>query len=325
MRLKIFFLAFLLSLPFWVAVNGLQKNLENYLVDLNIEKDSKSQTASVVNLLDLQNKAKEQQIKANQPIISAAAGIVVKISKKGDEQILFSKNENEILPIASLSKLMTADVVVENYNNISQAVKISEEVADDSGIDPILKKGEIFSLKNLLSSMLLESNNEAAEAISAVIGRDSLVDLMNLEAKSIGLSKTIFYNPSGRDPREGEEDITKINYSTALDLSKLAEHVITHPQILAILQAKETSIFTTDGKLHHAAITTNKFLLESSYINDKKILAGKTGETKRAGQCLLLVLEDEKTGTKIISVVLNSNDRFGDSKQLLDWVDKAYK
>lgn len=326
MKPKIFFLSFLISLPFWLAVNSLQKNVENYFVDLDIGGSSKNLTASMESIfssaVDFKQKAEEKKVRENPPQISAIAGIVIKISKDGNEEILYSKNIDESLPIASLSKLVTADVTIENYNNLSQKITISSEVADDAGLSPLFKNGESFSLQALLYSLLIESNNESAEAISTVIGRDALVELMNLEAKRIGASKTFFYNPSGRDPREKTEDIAKINTSTISDLVKIAKNIIENPIILEILQTKEKQVLTFDGKLHHTSLTTNKFLLEGDYINNNKIIFGKTGETKMAGQCLLLVLENEETKDYIISIVLNSDNRFDDTKKLLDWASE---
>lgn len=324
MKLKIFFLSFLISLPFWWAVNGLEKKFEGYWIDLSMANNYKSLTAQADSFFVNSRDAKNVKIKTNPPSITAEAGLVVRISENGKKEVLFSKNANESLPIASLSKLMTADVVMENYNNTSQAVIISEEIAQDAGNDPVLKSGEELSLQSLLYSMLLESNNEAAEAISSLIGRDALVDLMNLEAKNLGLINTVFYNPSGRDPREGEEDVSKINISTANDLLKLAEHIISKPLIIEILQTRKMPIFSMNGDLHHTSVTTNKFLLDGDTLNGGKIIAGKTGETNRAGQCFLVVLEDSKTKNKLISVVLHSSNRFDDTKELLDWATEAY-
>lgn len=314
MRLKFFFLSLIFSVPLWMAVNGLGEEITTL---------RKTETLNKASVLSVTEESKKTKIVVPEPQLTAQAYVAVEILPDGKENLLFGKNYNEKLPIASLSKLMTANVVLENYDSTSQVVIVSDEVAQYFKDFGNLRAGERFSINNLLYSMLLESNNEAADVISETIGKPALVDLMNLEAKKFNLTNTVFYNPSGIDPRK-DENQSEINISSAYDIAKLTEYLIKNLTASEILSTPQKQIVDIYGNEHHLATTTNKLLLDGDYLDGKKIIAGKTGETLRAGECLVIVLENEKTNNKLINVILNSNDRFEEMKKLVAWVDSKY-
>lgn len=193
-------------------------------------------------------------------------------------KVFLSKNADRKLSVASISKLMTAVVVLENYN-------MSAEQND------------------LLYAMLVGSDNAAAQTLSEVIGTENFVALMNKKAKQIGMFNSSFLNPTG---------LGLANFSTANDLAKLAEYILQeHKAIFGISSMKSF------GKV----INTDK-LLDDSYGLTDRIVGGKTGETRTAGQCLLLVLGSEDGKSFLINVILNSEDRFGQMKKLINWADE---
>jgi len=240
------------------------------------------------------------------------------------EKILFKKNKSRRMPIASLTKLMTASVVLENYN-LSHLLEISEEAVLQDEDRGQLQVGEILSVENLLYIMLIESSNDAAYALSEMIGEKSFVELMNYKAVNIGLENTYFGNATGLDP-ENPADL--INYSTAEDLVKLTEYLLENqPLIWEILSFEEFDLYRPDGKFHHKLENTNEFLKEGVPLIDKretKIIGGKTGWTPQANGCFLLVLQPASSNY-LIYVILSSNDKFEEMRKLIDWTDRAFK
>lgn len=253
--------------------------------------------------------------------IEARAAVSAKIDKDGSKKFLFKKNSKKILPIASLTKLMTALIALENYD-LSQKVKISETAASLKGNSDCLRVGESFYVKDLLYSLLMESNNQAAQALSEIMGEKKFVELMNSKAiKDFKLSNTHFSNPTGLDPK----DPSPPNYSTAEDLVNLTFYLLKEPLIWEILKTKEFELYTANGVYHHKIENNNKLLEPSPEVWWKtRIMGGKTGQTSLAGNCLLIVLRAPRSGF-LVNVVLNSPDRFQETKNMIEWTHKAYK
>jgi len=234
-------------------------------------------------------------------------------------KVLFSENEDRKLPIASISKLMTALVVLEN-SDLSQEIKISDEATSQS-IDPeLLKPGETFFTKDLLSAMLIGSDNAASYALSegteGNFGKDKFIDLMNARAKELGLFNTSFLNPSGLGLK---------NFSTAQDLAKLAEYIFkNYPSILQITTIPQFDLYASDGKILHKIVNTDELLKNSSGLSER-IIGGKTGTTRTAGGCFLLVAETLNNNGYLINVILNSSDKFEEMKKIINWADTVQK
>ena len=282
---KIFLIALILCLPFWWGVNVFQEKIEDFLFWKKMADNPQillaqmAQEERLAKLKPIRNK------KINNLEIEAKAALSVFIDNQGVERILFEKDGDKVLPIASLTKLMTANVVLKHYD-ISQ----------------------IVGIKKLLYILLIKSDNEAAIALAEIIGKEAFVDLMNLEAKNLGLNNTYFANPTGLDPEFPTEPI---NHSTAQDLVKFAKYLtLERPLIWDI-----STVQTFEDK-----VNTNELLEEIP-----GIIGGKTGETPRAGKCLLLVVQAPKNKGYIINVILNSENHFKEMKELIDWTKYAYK
>ena len=138
------------------------------------------------------------------------------------------------------------------------------------------------------------------------------VELMNQEALKLGLASTHYVNPTGLDPDDGLEP----NYSTAEDIAKLAVVIArNYPNILNIMSLKKFNLETAAGTFHHTLETTDKLLREPVPF---RILGGKTGETPMAKKNLLLITASPRENSfAVVSVVLGSDDNFGDMKKLL--------
>ncbi len=300
-NIKLFLIIILVSLPFYWGINLLEKNLEDFFYFKQVEKNPPSFFIAQI----AQNYPTLKDIQ-----ISAEAAISIEIDENGKEKIIFKRNENEKMAIASLTKLMTGITALEFYQPLDK-IEISQATVDQPEDTGQLREGEVLKVEDLLRIMLIESSNDAAFALAEESGIGGFVHLMNLETKEIGLENTRFFNPTGLDPEE-DPSIKKPNYSTARDLAKLTKYLLeNHPLILDILSLKEYQLYLENGVLHHNLKNTNELLGEIP-----GIIGGKTGFTEKAGGCLVLISKTGKEGNYLINVVLNSTKKFEDMKKL---------
>jgi D-alanyl-D-alanine carboxypeptidase len=290
-KLKIFLISFLISSPIWWGTNIAQKELEDFFFSELYIETPRVFTAQVA-----------PQPKAVEPSeVQAKAAFSVKVNEKGTWQILYQKNIKQKLPIASLTKLMTALVVLENYQ-LDLPIKISKEAVKQDEDLGQLKIGETLTVKDLLYIMLIESSNDAAYALAEVVGIENFVDIMNWEVKNLGLKNTHFSNPNGLDDSQ--------NYSTAQDLAVLTKYLLDKPLIWEILRTPEMDLYLPDGTFHHRLKNTNQLLEKIP-----QIFGGKTGWSPRAQGCFILILKDGNEYS--INIILGAEDRFAEMKKLL--------
>jgi len=245
---------------------------------------------------------------AVKPVIEADAAIIVDFDSG---EVLWGKNENKKMQMASITKLMTVIVALEE-KNLNEKVIVSKKAANTEGSKVWLYSGEEITLSNLLKASLIHSGNDAAVAISEHVGgtTEDFVEKMNEKAKELKLYSTHYANPIGFD------DLN--NYSTVRDLSFLARYAYRKPFIREAVKTQSTTISSIDGELSHELTSTNQLL--SSFLN---VLGLKTGHTEAAGLCFVSIIENDK-GNKIITVVLNSPDRFAETKMLASWAFRSY-
>lgn len=226
-------------------------------------------------------------------------------------RIYYNKNMEEKRPVASLTKLMAAIIVLQNYN-LDEIIKVSEAAVRREGSRGDLKPSEEITARALLDIMLIDSSNDAAMALAD--NNSDFVSLMNKKAKELGLLNTHFTNPDGLD----EEN----NYSTAIDIAKIFGYLTNnYPAVFDILKTENMIVYSADGKIAHRLKNTNALLGAIS-----EVKAGKTGYTDKAGGSLALLISGFHFGDKnnIITVVLGSPDRFGESEKLIRWLKEAY-
>jgi len=331
-NLKFFLGSFFLSLPFWWGTNVAQKNLEDFLFWSQILNRPQIFSAQIAERSEGWRRTNvlrvvpEKKLIFSKPVrnwqvenlkLTAESGISLLVNSQGNQEILFDKDSDEKLPIASLTKLITANIVLEHYD-LSQIIEISHQAVGEEGNSGEFKIGETLTVENLIYSLLIESSNDAAEALTEVIGKDAMVDLMNLETKAIGMENTRFFNPTGLEPDEPDGPI---NYSSTRDLVKLTAYLLkTDPEILRISALPEYDLYTLDNVFHHKLINTDELLKE---IPDA--VASKTGWTPQAQGCLLLAIKAPQNNGVIVNVILGSPDRFGEMKELINWIKTAYK
>ena len=295
-NIKSFFFSFLISLLFWWGVNVGGGELENFFYTSFYQPPPQIFLAAISS-----NVFQEKE----PPEIFAASALSVKVYKNGSQKIIFEKNSNQTWPIASLTKLMTALVAMENYD-FSQQLEISKEAVEQPEDFGQLKVGEKLSVENLLYLALIESSNDAVFALAEPIGKEAFADLMNLEAKHLGLQNTNFVDPTGYSPE---------TYSTAKDLTTLSRYLIEKkPEIFKISILAEFDLYTPDGVFHHKLSNTNELL--NGY---QEIVGGKTGYTNEAGGCLILILKDPKDGSIFINIILGAVNRFEEMEKLIEY------
>ncbi len=262
-------------------------------------------TSSVLDSVAVKDSVKNNSIAPMALDINSEAAISVKTNSSGD-QIVYEKNSNEKLPIASLTKLMTAIVVSDNYD-LSQKITVDQNANAQSALKQDVQLGQTLPVENFLEIMLIESSNRSAYALAELIGEQKFVDLMNEKAKEIGLKDTIFADPTGLNPQ---------NVSTASDLVKLAKYVLkNYPRIADISKSKS---FYVPG--FGDVQNTDELLGEIP-----EIVCGKTGFTNEAKGCLLLVMYDSNNDGYFINVVLGADDRFSEMEKIINSLDLICK
>ena len=231
---------------------------------------------------------------------SIAKGMVVIEGNSGD--VLYSKNENLELPMASTTKIVTAIVAIENSSDSDEKFVVSEKAIGIEGTSIYLKSGEKLSLRELLYGLILASGNDCAIAIAEhIAGLDNFVGLMNEFASNLGLKHTNFKNPHGLD-EDG-------HYTSAYDLSIMTAYALKNPIFREIVSTERMVIEKND--LYQARYLKHKNRL---LFTDENCIGVKTGFTDNAGRCL--VNAHEENGLQIISVVLNCQPMFEECDRL---------
>lgn len=235
-----------------------------------------------------------------EPNISAKAAVVMDNDSK---VILFSKNPNLLFSMASTTKIMTALVAMNHYK-LDDILTI--QTTGIGGIRLGFMSGEKIFFKDLLFALLLPSSNDAALALAQNYkgGELAFVKKMNEYAKFLHLNNTSFADPAGL----GDD----LDHTTALELATLASIALKNKLFAEIVSTKHKIITDADGLFSYSIFNLNK-LLGIDGINGVK-----TGFTDEAGQ--VLVTSKNQNGHTLIAVVMNSENRFTDTKLLLDYV-----
>lgn len=231
----------------------------------------------------------------------SASGVMIMDLQSG--QVLAERNADLSRPMASLTKLMTALIIVENHT-LDEKVKVPMDIDKVPGNDTHhLYAGDTYTVGDLLSAMLIISSNDAAVTLARYDSGTvaAFAQKMNERARSLGLSHTSYDNPVGFDAPRQE--------STPQDLAWLAMYVLKRPEISKRMSTPDTQIMSLNGH-PMSLVHTNELLHEDSFV-----IAGKTGTTDDAGQCLLSIVEEK--GREYVVILLHSRDRYGDMKVIL--------
>ena len=233
------------------------------------------------------------------------------VIEKDSGRILYSKNENEKLPMASTTKIMTAITVLQNCQNLDELITVDDAAVGVEGTSIYLRKDETLTIKDLLYGLMLRSGNDAATALAYHVGGsiEGFTEKMNNLAKTIGATNSHFANPHGLDNPN--------HYTTAYDLALITGYALNNPIFKEIVSSKTYQIEATN-KSEKRYLTNKNRLLTSL----DGCCGVKTGFTNKAGRCLVSACErDDFTA---ICVVLNCGPMFEESTELLNTAYKDY-
>ena len=244
-------------------------------------------------------------VNATFPILSAQSVLAVDVTSG---VYLYEKDPEKILLPASTTKIITALVSLDIYDP-EQILKVGKVsiVGQKMG----LIRGEEMKFIDLLKGLLIYSSNDAAEVLADNYdgGREMFVDLMNKKTIDLGLKNTHFSNPAGLDAVD--------QYSTAKDLIIVSKVAMKNPLFSEVVGIKEDVVYSVNGKITHKLVNINKLLGTVD-----GVLGIKTGWTENARENLVTYVD--RGNRKIMIVVLGSSDRFGETKELIDWIYSNY-
>ena len=240
--------------------------------------------------------------------VEAASEIMVMDIDSG--RVLFESNSNEKRLIASITKIMTAIVTIENMD-INKTITVGDEVLKSYGTNTYISVGEKLRVKDLLYGLILRSGNDAALTLSYSLDNNpsTFIEKMNLKAKEIGMSNTYFENPHGLD----EE--TK-NYSTAYDMALLSKYAMSNKTYRSIVETKKYSIKTN----YKSYVWFNRNKLLTTY---KYCTGGKNGYTPKAGKTLVSTASQDNLNLTIVT--LNDPDIYETHESLYNYYFSKYK
>lgn len=273
--------------------------LKNIFINPNINLANINQTLAYEDFTIEQPK----KIQIDENKISAKNVLI----KELNGQTLFEKNSLEKKPIASLTKLLTAIVALQNYDK-DDKFYIKETFLENESAEKStnFKKGEIYNRDDLLNIMLISSSNISALALAEKIGKENFIDKMNEVVKNLALKNSYFFEPTG---------FSEKNFSNLEDLYFLTKEILkNYPEIFEI---SRKSTFYIDNK---------GYFYNTNYILPKYqnfIIGSKTGFTEKAGQCLILIVKFPNSPLIFIGL-LDSKDRIKDSEYLIKKLKEFY-
>jgi len=232
--------------------------------------------------------------------ITAESYLAINLS---DNSVVFKKNIDQLYPIASITKLMTAVIAFENID-INQTITLTEKMLEPLGYSPSLFLGLDVSAKNLLRASLIQSTNDAAESLTYFLEKGKFLALMNQKAKKLNMVNTFFYDSHGLNPS---------NRSTAPDIAKLLTYIYeNHPEILNISKDDNFWLSNQAGRLL-------KFKNVNNFYQIPEFIGGKTGYLPEAKQTLASLFNLNEDPIAII--LLYSKNRQTDILKILNWFE----
>lgn len=238
---------------------------------------------------------------ANEIEIMTPAKAMVVLEGNSNE-ILYSFNCDNRLPMASTTKIATAIVAIENCEDLDKKFIVSDNSIGIEGTSIYLKKGESLSMRELLYGLILASGNDCAVAIAEYFGSEEVfVGMMNQFVESLELVNTHFDNPHGLD--------SETHYTSAYDLARITAYALRNPVFREIVATERMVIEPTEQYQARYLKNKNRLLFAN-----ENCIGGKTGFTDNAGRCL--VNAHEENDLQIISVVLNCGPMFEECDRL---------
>jgi len=224
--------------------------------------------------------------------------------------ILLEKNSNQKVAPASTTKMLTA-LVARDFFSLDQVLVIKEKPLN-IGHTIGFVMGEEFLFEDILKALLVNSGNDAAEVLAQNYPQsyEEFVVAMNNKASELHLQNSSFTNPSGLD--------AAAHYSTVADLSLIARELMKDEELKELVKMQQVQISDISGNHQYYLYNTNLLLGV-----EPGVVGIKTGTTDLAGE--VLITQVEREDRKILIVVLGSQDRYSDTKQIINWIFSYYQ
>lgn len=248
-------------------------------------------------------------LKTQPPVISARAYGIYEL-KDGDYREVTSKNPQTILPMASVTKVMTAIIALEEYD-LDKPVAIPAKCVGLNGSSVGFRANDVFTLQDLLYGLLVKSGADAACAIANIDNEADFIVKMNEHAQAMGMEQTKFTNAIGFD--NSDAHVSDIN-----DLKILVTHALKYSTFRKIVGTGEYTLVSKSSGAPYRIRNTNELLFSIP-----GTVGIKTGYTDSAGECLTYLYQNKDQ--EILIVILGSADRFGDTSKLLEWAKTELK
>ena len=241
--------------------------------------------------------------------IEAASAILINADSG---QVLFEQDAHQILPVASLTKIVTALVTLEHYNNLRQTYTLPAAFANVGESALGLMPGETLTIEDLLYALMLRSANDAGQALALAVGgsESSFAKMMNNRCIEAGLTESNWVNPHGLHD--------EAHLSSAYDMAYITREAMKIPMFNTLIKAPSHTI-PWEGQIDDRIVTSHNRLL-TNYDGADGV---KTGYTSKAGNCL--VGSATRHGLRLIGVVLNSEDTYTQMASLLDYGFAKYE
>ena len=251
-------------------------------------------------------------LQSSADLLNLKSSVALVIDQNTNE-VLFSKNDKAVLPIASLTKLMTGLVISGAHLPMDEMIEITQDDVDlEKGSSSRLRVGTVLSRGELLHLALMSSENRAANALGRSFpgGADVFVQLMNVKARSLGMLSTAYVEPTG---------LSSKNQSSARDLAKLVDVASGDPLLRELSTSPGYQVAVGNRTLQYN--NTNRLIKNPSW----DIGLQKTGYISEAGRCL--VMQTKVAGRNLIMVFLDSAgklSRLGDAERVRSWVESIH-
>ena len=251
-------------------------------------------------------------LQSSADLLNLKSSVALVIDQNTNE-VLFSKNDKAVLPIASLTKLMTGLVISGAHLPMDEMIEITQDDVDmEKGSSSRLRVGTVLSRGELLHLALMSSENRAANALGRSFpgGADVFVQLMNVKARSLGMLSTAYVEPTG---------LSSKNQSSARDLAKLVDVASGDPLLRELSTSPGYQVAVVNRTLQYN--NTNRLIKNPSW----DIGLQKTGYISEAGRCL--VMQTKVAGRNLIMVFLDSAgklSRLGDAERVRSWVESIH-
>ncbi len=252
--------------------------------------------------------------KLSTPSIEHSINLTAKSARVFDltsDKTLVDYESQKLLPIASLTKIMTAYIVL-THKSPNDKVRITRNALNTPGEAGSFKEGEVLTIRDLVSAMMMYSSNDAAMALAENIGGTAFVNLMNKEAAALGMYQTTFYNPTGLDSNDGIAS----NYSSAQDLSKLIRKIFQDTPLVWELSRDQHKTIYSQANVAHALLNLNELINRVPHI-----IGGKTGTTNTAGESFIMLYEDPLGSPKALVLLgAEPGKRFEETQRILKYI-----